>query len=112
MAATSHSGHSARNSQSTSAARIAQTVMVTGCFTDRPGCSSGEAAALLLGLRSLVELAVLHDGEDPVLVLQDADVGDRIAVNQQQVGQVALPDLAELVAHSHELGAVLGAGED
>ena len=48
----------------------------------------------------------------PRLVLQDADVGDRIAVDQQQVGEIAGLDHAELVAHAHDLAAVFGRGED
>ena len=46
------------------------------------------------------------------LVLQDAHVGDRVAVDQQQVGQIAFLDHAELVAHAHDLAAVFGRGQD
>ena len=53
----------------------------------------------------LVEIAVLHDGHEPLLSLQDRHVGYRIAIDEQQVGQVALAYLAELVAHVHQLGA-------
>ena len=43
-----------------------------------------------------MELAVLHHREDARLVLQHRDVGERVAVDQQQVGEVALADVAEL----------------
>ncbi len=59
-----------------------------------------------------MELAVLHDGEDAVLVLQDAHVGDRVAVDQQQVGEVTLLDQAELVAHVHDLPAIFRRRQD
>ena len=43
-----------------------------------------------------------------LLVLQHGDVGHRIAVDQQQVGEVALLDLPELAAAHHDLAAVAG----
>src|ERR1700687_4721274 len=53
----------------------------------------------------LVEVAVLHDGHEPLLPLQDRHVGQRVAIDKQQVGEVALAYLTELVAHVHQLGA-------
>ena len=44
-----------------------------------------------------MQAAVLHDHQQRVLVLQELDVGERIAVDEQQIGQVAGLDLAELV---------------
>ena len=40
-----------------------------------------------------------------LLPLQDRRVGQRVAIDKQQVGEVALAYLAELVAHVHQLGA-------
>src|SRR3546814_5055864 len=59
-----------------------------------------------------MELTVLHDGDQAALVLQHAHVARRIAVDQQQVGEVALADQAELVAQAHDLPAVGGGGAD
>src|SRR5262245_5668890 len=53
--------------------------------------------------RLLVEGAVLHDREQAILVPQHADVGERIAVDQQHVREIAGLDLAELLAHAHDL---------
>ena len=39
------------------------------------------------------------------LVLQHADVGGRIAVDEQHVGKIARLDLPEFVAHAHDLAA-------
>ena len=52
------------------------------------------------------ERATLHDGQQLGRVLQDGDVGQRVAVDDEQVGQVALPHRSELVGPAHELGAV------
>ena len=45
--------------------------------------------------RRAVELAVLHHRQDARLVLQHGDVGERVAVDQQQVGEVAFAHVAE-----------------
>src|SRR5688572_12326282 len=57
--------------------------------------------------RGAVELAVLHHREDLRLVLQDADVGKRVAVDEQQVGEETFAHLAQLVAAHHHLAAQL-----
>ncbi len=51
-----------------------------------------------------MEQPVLHDCDEPRAVLQDADVRERIAVDEQQVGEIALLHLSEL--------AVLAAGKN
>src|SRR5215813_6829976 len=57
------------------------------------------------GCRSLVEAAVLHDGQEGILSLQALDVGERIAVDEQEVGEVARLDLPELAGPAHDLAA-------
>ena len=47
--------------------------------------------------RGLVQVAVLHDHQQRVLALQALDVGEGVAVDEQQVGEVAGLDLAQLV---------------
>ena len=42
---------------------------------------------------------------EPLLPLQNRHVGQQVAIDEQQVGEVALAHLAELVAHLHQLGA-------
>src|SRR5262245_30472076 len=80
-----------------------------------PGSSSrrgpAEAPARRPLLRILVEHAVLHHAEEPRAVLEHRDVGEGIAVHQQQIRQVSLPDLPELAAAHHDLAAELGRGE-
>src|SRR6478672_3266090 len=58
--------------------------------------------------RLLVPRAALHDPDDVDRVLEHGDVAARVAVDHEQVGEVAVGDAAELVAASHELGAVDG----
>lgn len=53
----------------------------------------------------LVEIAILHDGHEPLLPLQNRHVDKRVAIDKQQVGEIALAHLAELVAHVHQFGA-------
>ena len=48
-----------------------------------------------------VELAALHHRQDARLVLQDGDVGERVAVDQQQVGVAAFAHVADRLAHLH-----------
>ena len=60
----------------------------------------------------LVELAVLHDVVQAVVVLEDGDVGERVAVDEQQVGEVARLHLPQLVGPQHDLPAQRGGGED
>src|SRR5207244_416770 len=56
-------------------------------------------------LAGKISYAALHDeGEAPV-VLHDADVGGRIAIDQQEIGELAGLDQAELVAALHDLAA-------
>jgi hypothetical protein len=47
-----------------------------------------------------------------VVVLQDRDVGERVTVDEQQVGQVAGLNLAQLVGLQHDLPAECGGGQD
>ncbi len=42
--------------------------------------------------------AAFHDGGDARLVLQQTDVGERVAIDDEQVGQVTLSHRAQLVA--------------
>src|SRR4051812_26983195 len=60
--------------------------------------------------RILVEAPILHDAAQALAVLQDPYVGRRVAVDQQQIGQEARLDLAQLVAHAHQLTAQQGRG--
>src|SRR5262245_18678011 len=66
------------------------------------------ALALRLERRLFVEPAVFHDREQPVLLLENAHIGERIAVDEKKIGEEALLDLAELVAHAHDLPAMAG----
>src|SRR3954447_2662329 len=61
-----------------------------------------------VGRRVLVHLAVLHDYGDPGPIGHDGDILQQVAVDQQQVGEVALLHQPELVAHAHQLAAILG----
>ena len=56
-----------------------------------------------------MELAVLHDRQDIVAILEQRQVLQRIAVDQQGIGQKARADLAELVA-AEGLAAIGGGG--
>src|SRR5215470_3490835 len=67
---------------------------------------------LTLALPVLVEAAVLHDGEQPVAILQNAHVAQRIAVDQQDVGEEARLDLAQLLFHHHDGSALPRRGDD
>src|SRR5438094_1216095 len=68
----------------------------------RPGpCASGPP----FRLERLVKRPILHDHAQGVAVLQDRDVGERVAVHQQQVRQRAGLDHAELTGQAHELAA-------
>src|SRR5882672_2630768 len=73
------------------------------------GSSSGHRAAPAglggadLGL--LVEHAILHHGEELGLVAQDTQIGEGIPVDEDQVGEVAVLELAELAALHHDLAA-------
>src|SRR5947208_1747804 len=49
--------------------------------------------------------AVLHDEGEALVVLKHADVGQGIAVDQQQIGEIARLDPAELVGPQHRLAA-------
>src|SRR5262245_17585288 len=70
----------------------------------------GAARRAYVGL--LVEAALLHHGEDAVPVLQERDVGQRIAIDQQQVRQTALLHQAELTRLHHDFAAEPGGGDD
>src|SRR5438046_1845986 len=54
-------------------------------------------------LRSLVEGAVLHDRQQAVAILEDADVGQRVAFDQKEISEITGLDLAEFVALHHDL---------
>src|SRR5258708_22187619 len=77
--------------------------------SSRGGPAEAPARRPFLGI--LVEHAVLHDAEQPRRVLQHRDVRDRIAGDQQQVGEVPFLDLAELVAPHHDLAPELRRGQ-
>src|SRR5471030_334833 len=73
-----------------------------------PMWPSMQAPYVRRALAGKVAHAILHDeGEAPV-VLQDADVGQRIAVDQQQVGEIARLHPTELIGPPHRLAT--GAG--
>ena len=74
---------------STSAQNHFQTLLTRRLRPARSGAS---------GFQAPWRTAVLHDREQLRLVLQDRDVGQRVAVHQQQVGEPAVPDLAQLLA--------------
>src|SRR5215831_494405 len=74
--------------------------------------SRGLSLYALLDLRTLVKLAVLHDRKQLAGILQNGDIRQWIAVDQQDVCQIAGFNLTELVAHHHDLAAVLGGGHD
>src|SRR5215510_4000351 len=77
-----------------------------GALIGRDGALLGGDLCRLHPLaRLLVEGAVLHDREQAVLVAQDGDIRERIAVDQQEVREIAGLDLAEFLAHAHDLAA-------
>ena len=45
-----------------------------------------------------------------VLSCRDADVGDRITIDQKEVGQIAFAHQTQLVRHAHDLAAIFGCG--
>src|SRR5207249_3951412 len=83
------------------------------CIRLRESFALGHRAACLrrayLGL--LVEDAVLHDREQLGGIAEDRQVREWIAVHQQEVGEVAVLELAQLAAHHHDLAAVAGGRE-
>ena len=85
--------------------------VLPGLLGDRAG-GGVEPAALVDHRVLLVERAVLHDRVDLVVVLQDGDVGERVAVDENEVGEEAGLDLAEVVGPEHDLAAELGGRED
>src|SRR5882672_12077857 len=81
---------------------------------DTRSASGHRAAPAGLGgadLGLLVEHAILHHGEELGLVAQNAEVGEGVPVHQDQVGKVAVLELAELAALHHDLAAVAGGRE-
>src|SRR4029077_7590192 len=83
---------------------------------ERPRSENSLLRGDLCGLRRLrrrlVEAAILHDRERPLFVARNADIGQRIAVHQEEIGEIARLYLAELVAHLHDLPAELGRRDD
>src|SRR5437867_9652222 len=68
----------------------------------RPGpCASGPP----FRLRRLVKRPILHDHAQGVAILKKSDVGERVAVHQQQIRQRAGLDHAELTGQAHDLAA-------
>ena len=59
-----------------------------------------------------MQAAVLHDDEERVLPLQELDVGERIAVDEEEIGEVAGLDLAELSGAAHDFPAQAGGGHE
>src|SRR5688572_22100750 len=62
--------------------------------------------------RDLPEFTVFHDGGQFFTLLQDGDVGKRVAVHKQQVGQITCSDPADAVSHAHDLPAKPRGGDD
>src|SRR2546422_2594947 len=81
-----------------------------GRLTDR--AQAGGPEALLTTregpARRLVEPAVLHDHEDPRPVLQDPDVVEGVALDEEEAGAVTRLDRAKVVGPPHDLGAEPG----
>src|SRR5438445_931049 len=69
-------------------------------------CRSSSPRALRCDRRLLREHAVLHHHQDPLRIAEDRQVRERIAVDEQQVGEETVLYLAELVALHHVLAAV------
>jgi hypothetical protein len=59
-----------------------------------------------------VQHAILHDGEEAVAILEYRNVRKRIAVHEQEIGEIARHDLPKLVAKSHERASVAGRSDD
>src|SRR6478735_4372194 len=72
---------------------------------------AGRGTRALHGRRP-VELAVFHHRQDAGLVLQDGDVLERVAIDQQDVREVALTDVAEDLAHAHHRAAPCSGREE
>ena len=51
--------------------------------------------------------AVLHDGEQVVLILKQRDVAGRVAAHQQQIREISGLDATEFLLHAHDLPAGL-----
>jgi hypothetical protein len=58
-----------------------------------------------------VELACLDDGHQVVRVLQHGDVGERVAVDDEQVGPLSGFDGSGLGGDAEEFGVGLGGGD-
>src|SRR5690606_19605005 len=74
---------------------------------------SGPAGELTgsLNLGLLVKLAVFHHGQNAICILQNLYVGERVAVDEQDVRQIAFLDLAQLVGPQHHLAAEPGGAD-
>src|SRR6185295_12157301 len=59
----------------------------------------------------LFDMAALHDHADVVLLLEDAQIPKRVAVDDDEVGVLAGLDGADLVRHPEQLGVDLGGAE-
>src|SRR6266545_7366808 len=83
---------------------------------DCPVLPTSPAPRTRLGLgkvsRRLVERAVLHDHAERAPVLEDRDVAEGIAVDQQQVGKRARLDHTQLARHAHDLAAQPGGRDE
>jgi hypothetical protein len=72
------------------------------------GSRSMHARYVRRPLMGQVAHATLHDEGKAFLVLQHANVLQRIAADQQQIGEITFPHRAKLVAALHDLAAGSG----
>src|SRR5260370_24224342 len=65
------------------------------------------------GELACLDRAALHHGEEPRAILQDGDVAEHVAVDDQEIGKFAYLECAELVGAAQDLRAGFGgAGDD
>src|SRR4030095_3119365 len=62
--------------------------------------------------RCAMEYPVLHDSQDALAVLKDADIGQRIAVDKQQIGERSFFDPTDLPGEVHYGGGPRGRPHD
>src|SRR5215813_23555 len=97
----------------TTTARTTATPPITPLvMSDIRGCtpvsSHRDARTLRRHLRHAEELAVLHHRQDAPAILQDADVGNGIAIDKDEVREIPRLQLAQLAGTAHDFAAMLG----